>query len=266
MNGVGIGVVTYNRIDYFKKCIVSIPIADRMIVVNDGTPYPDDTYPSKVTKLIQHTENKCVGASKNEAMRYLVDEGCGHIFIIEDDMEILKSDVFDMYVRAQEISGIKHFNYGPGSPWNRKDRKKDGPPAPRMTIDYGGVKVSLYRHTVAMFSYFTRDVLLAVGYHDENLRNAWEHVDLTSRIISAGHHPPFWWFADIAGSNEYMREQDDAIENSTILKDKDKWLKNVEDGVQYYMKKYGRHPAQYPESKPEDVVASLKKIKGDVKR
>ena len=261
MNKLGIGIITYNRPDYFKRCIESIPAGDEIVIVNDGDPYPANAYPSKVTHLIQHTENKCVGASKNEALKYLYDKGLNHFFIIEDDMEIIDPGIFTAYIGASKTTGIQHFNYGPGSPWNRVGKDKNGKPTPKMIIDYGKYKIALYMHTVAMFSYFSRKVVGIVGLHDENFHNAWEHVDYTARIAKAGMTTPFWWFADIMDSVNYVREQENALENSSITKDETRWKDNIEKGIQYYMKKYGRHPSDYPQISTDVVLQSLKKLK-----
>ena len=63
--------------------------------------------------------------SKNIAMQKLLDKGCDYIFIIEDDMIILDDSVFNKYIQASKVSGIQHFNYGPGSPFNRKQTIKN---------------------------------------------------------------------------------------------------------------------------------------------
>lgn len=261
MEKTGIGIITYNRPDYFAKCIASVPKTDMVVVVNDGKPYETAVYPDTVSHLIQHNKNMCVGISKNEAMKYMVENGCEHIFIMEDDMEILDLSILETYIRASKASGIMHMNYGPGSPWNRKGGKKEGVPEPRMTVDYGGVRLSFYKHTVAMFSYFRKCVLEKAGYHDENFHNAWEHIELTARIIHHGFHTPFWWFADIAESSRYIREQENAIENSSILKDRKKWEDNIRKGIEYHIKKYGIHPTQYEDVGAEKTIECLKMLK-----
>jgi hypothetical protein len=59
-NKIGIGIITYNRPDFFKKCFDSIPITkiDQLVVVNDGSELPFDLFD---TQLIQHKTNKNVG-------------------------------------------------------------------------------------------------------------------------------------------------------------------------------------------------------------
>jgi GT2 family glycosyltransferase len=275
-NKIGVGIVTCNRQDYFEKCISSVPEVDTIAVVNDGEPYTSEVYPSKIKNIEQHTKNKSVGVSKNELMRYLIQDGCEHIFLMEDDMEILKSEVFEKYINAAKASGIWHLNYGPGSPYNREQDpeilKMDlagrhllsntSKPKPRLIVDYGhDNKIALYQHSVAMFTYFHRGVIKNIGYHDEHFTNAWEHVELTYRIIKAGLHPPFWWFADIADSTEYLREIEGAIQNSVIAKDNEQWKKNVTEGAMWYQHLHGHFPAQVADTDPSAVQIILKSIK-----
>ena len=111
-NKIGVGVVTYNRPSFFKKCIDSIPNVDTLVVVNDGNPYSSSDYSNKIKEIIQHSKNKSVGVSKNELMRYLIQDGCVHIFIMEDDISITDPNVFTNYIKGAEASGIWHLMYG----------------------------------------------------------------------------------------------------------------------------------------------------------
>lgn len=275
-NKIGVGVVTYKRPDYFKTCINSIPNVDTLVVVNDGDPYDSSLYPSKVKEVIQHTKNKSVGVSKNELMRYLIQDGCEHIFLVEDDMEILRTDVFDEYIKAASASGIWHLNYGPGSPFNRIQNReilkmdlagrhlldKHSQVNPRLVVEYkNGSKIALYQHSVGMFTYFHKGVIKNIGYHDEHFHNAWEHVELTYRAIKMGLHPPFWYFADLWDSTQYVREIEGAIENSVIAKDTEKWKKNVGEGAAWYQHLHGHYPAQVADTPPERVNEILGLIK-----
>lgn len=274
-NKIGVGIVTYNREEMFKKCVASIPDVDTIVVVNDGTPYAPSVYPSKVKEVIQHSSNKCVGVSKNEALRYMMQDDCDHLFLIEDDTEILQPNAIEKYIKTAEGSGIWHLNYGPGSPFNRVQDPnllkldlagrhlldQNAKPNPRLVYSCdNGEKVALYQHTVGMFTYCLRGIIKAVGYHDEKFRNAWEHVDLTYRIIKLGLHPPFWWFADIADSDQYVREMKDAIQNSVIANNKEEWQKNVTEGAKWYSHKHGHFPAQISDTHPQQVQQILSDI------
>jgi hypothetical protein len=86
-------------------------------------------------------------------------------------------------------------------------------------------------------------------------------MDHTYRIIKAGYHPPFWWFADIADSEKYLTEAPGAIDNSSIANKTEQWQKNVYGGREIYLKKHGHYPNQPPYVTKEQVIQSLKDIK-----
>jgi len=271
---VFVGIVTCNRLDFFQQCYNSVKTAkgvDVVAVCNDGkTEVPLDPG----TIYIKHEENKGVGVSKNDLLKEaLKNPDIEHIFLLEDDMIVKDPNVFNVYVKAAQTSGIYHLNYGPGSPFNRKqdfqfdlhnrhDCRHDTELNPKIKVDYGdGVELWFYEHSVAMLSYFHRSVLEEVGLHDENFYNAWEHVDLTYRIVKAGHHPQFWYFADVANSDKLISEAPGAIKDSSIAKDTEQWRKNVYGGRDYYKEKHGHYPNQPPLSTKDDVLKVIKRLK-----
>jgi GT2 family glycosyltransferase len=273
MAKIGVGIITCNRNEFLEGLLASLPkhVIDELVIVNDGKAENQIKVPGT---WLQNEVNLGVGKSKNKAMKHLYEKGCDYIFIIEDDMIIKEESVFQKYINACKESGIQHFNYGPGSPFNRKQHIKDfdlhnrhlldqhTDPNPKLIIEYNNnVKIALYEHTVAMFSFFTRKVLEEVGFIDEAYYNAWEHVDHTYCIIKAGYHPPFWWFADIADSEKYLTEAPGAIDNSSIANKSDQWLKNVTKGREIYLKKHGHYPNMPPTKTKEQVLQSLKDIK-----
>lgn len=273
---IGVAIITCNRVDYLTSLLFSLApcqdTIDEFVVINDGLPI--EGLAALKGGIIDNPVNLGVGKSKNKAMQYLLDKGCDYIFIIEDDMLILDRDIFKRYIEASKISGIQHFNYGPGSPFNRKQTIKDfdlhnrhlldqqSEPAPKMIVEYKTLKIALYEHTVGMFQFFTRKVLEEVGLIDiTNFTSAFDHVDHTYRIIKAGYHPPFWWFADIDESWKYITEAPDAIKNSVIAKDETKWMQEVGRAREAYKVKHGHYPNQPPYVSKEQVIETLKQLK-----
>ena len=154
---IGVGIITCNRQDYLTNLLASIKeceIINELVIVNDGKHLETLEFEKPYSYLLNET-NLGVAKSKNKAMQYLLDKGCDYIFIIEDDMVILDKSIFNRYIEAHKASGIHHFNYGPGSPFNRKQVIKDfdlhnrhlldqgTEPNPKLVVDYNTAKVSL---------------------------------------------------------------------------------------------------------------------------
>lgn len=273
---IGVGIITYERPDYLRNLLNTLTPCksdiDLLVVVNDGKPLSNFKLDFGV--WLQNKHNMGVAKSKNRALKYMLEHDCTYFFLIEDDMLIKDPTIFSQYVNAYKASGIHHFNYGPGSPFNRKQKIKNfdlhnrhlldsnTEPNPKLIVDYKSCKIALYEHTVAAFSFFTKTLLdQNLGYMCEDFDNCWEHVSSTNYIIKAGYHPPFWWFADLANSHELIEEAPGAIENSVIAKDKDSWQKRVMSGREIYKNKHGYYPNQPPSHTEEEVIQILKKIK-----
>ena len=272
MEKIGIAIVTRNRRNYLEACINSIINLlkyDHIIIVNDGdTPFTFENIPT-----INNKENLGVGKSKNKGIKYLLDNGCDHIFVIEDDIVIKDNNVLDQYIKTSKASNILHLNYALGTPFNRKqktifdlhnrnDLELESEPNPKLNIDYGNdISISLYQHISGMFSYYHKSVFENIGLIDEQYFNAWEHVDHSYQAIMAGYHPPFWWFVDIANSDQYLEPQKDSIKNSSTSKNTEKWMKNVQVNAEKYKVKNGHYPAQTPLESQENVIQWLKNKK-----
>jgi len=103
-------------------------------------------------------------------------------------------------------------------------------------------------------------VLDNIGLIDEEYYNAMEHVDHTMEAIEKGYHPPFRWFIDIENSNEYLEDQDQNHNESTIRKGD--WLKHFNEGVERFKNKWNINvtdPYQHYESL-ESVKNYFKKL------
>ncbi|GMU97213.1 glycosyltransferase family 2 protein [Ignavibacterium album] len=208
---IGLGIITCNRVDFFLKCASNLPEVDELVVVNDGKPYPKESYPPKAN-IIQHPRNFGIAKSKNDALKYLFHKNCTHIFLAEDDVEFLSKSILEQYILASKVSGIKHFNYG----YVRENISKNGEYLIKKVIEIKGVQIAFFQNLSGSFAYFHTDVLKSVGFMDERFKNALEHVDHTFKIIKAGYHPPLRWFADILFSNQLLDDQDKFSKKSLI--------------------------------------------------
>lgn len=260
MTKVGIGVITCNRPDFFKQCIESIPEVDFIVVVNDGKPYPETIIPTKVDQLIQHSKNLGIAKTKNDAFRSLLNHGCRHIFISEDDIYLKDKEIINRYIKASELSGIGHFNFGYHGPVN-KDNK--GNPMVRKYVRYDNIEIAFNYRLTGAFSYYRNDVLKNVGFMDERFRNVLEHVDHTYRIIKAGFHPPFYWFADLIESFSAIGELDPELKQSLNKPNGLNYKLRVKLFNYLYKMKNGYLPGNMPDASEEEFLQILEKIKSE---
>lgn len=265
-NKVGIGILTCDRLNFFKRCIESIPLGheiDCLLVVNDGNPYKKEDYPTFIDHVIQNPRNLGVACSKNIALRKLIEQDCDHIFLMEDDIFIKDPTVFEKYIQTAATTGIWHLNYGLHGNYNRR---KDGSPIIKMEAEYdNGIKIALYHNILGAFSYYYKNVIKHVGYMDERFHNAFEHVEHTYRILLKGLHPPFWYFADIANSQDYIGEQTEAYEGSKIRNEK-VWKNDMVKAMAWFKHKHGSIPQQIPQAQEADVQKSLEELERNYAR
>jgi glycosyltransferase involved in cell wall biosynthesis len=243
-----------------------------LVIVNDGKPLNSSNFQNK--QLINNPQNLGVAKTKNIALKYLLDKQCEYLFLIEDDLTVLDPLIFQKYIQACKFSGIQHFNFGPGTPFNRKQTQgnfdlnnrdelnQESEPNPRIVIEYSkNVKCAFYQHVAGLFSFYTKKSLQTVGLMDENFFNAWEHVAHTYDIIKNNMHPPFWWFADIVDSHKMLSPQPDSLKKSETAKNKDEWLNNIMKGREFYKQKYGVYPNETPLVDKTIFLEVLKNIK-----
>ena len=204
---VGIGIVTCNRPEFLKNLIDSLEGCkyDELIIINDGDSLPDlDT--SLPHTLLQNEKNINVGASKNRAMKFLLDKGCDYIFTLEDDIIIKDKDIFCKYIDASKKTNLKHFNFGFSQRENLDNQLK---PVYRKVIDYGNnIKLVLTKNILGAFTFYTRTALQTIGLHHKKFNKGHgDHLELTYRAAKHCFGTPFWWFADLYGSWDMIENQ-----------------------------------------------------------
>jgi glycosyltransferase involved in cell wall biosynthesis len=255
---IGIAIITYNRQDFFEKVQASIPDYVSLYVVNTGSKYPDSVYQDRV-KLHQCNKKTCVGWGKNHGLRMMINDGCEHLFLMEDDVVIKDPDVCKKYIKAASVSGIWHMNFG----FSHKENldRQFNTPVFRNLIDYtDDVSLIFTPNVFGAFTYYHKGIIKNVGYHDERFNeNYIDHIELTYRTIKAGLHPPFWWFADINKSwdmisNLYNMEDDSIVQNEERSKSA------ITKACMYFKQKHGYIPMQIPQTQEPEVLKLLEII------
>jgi len=237
---IGVGIITYKRPQYFKKCLETIPfdLVDEVVTINDDPTAEKCRCKQQFTEIINE-QNYGVGISKNRAMEYLIDKGCEHIFLIEDDVLIKDPNVFEVYIRTAKRSGIWHLGYGHVGGALSKQIKG--------YRDYiGGEGIQMYHNPQGSFTYFNSNIIKKLGMYDEEYKNAFEHADYSYMLIKKGLLPAFWWFPDVKNSQDYLRIVPGGIENSSIT-DKDGYKENWQNSANYFTKKWGHFTNKIPD-------------------
>ena len=258
MNQIGIGIITCNRPEFFKKCRASIKHEwyNRIVVVNDGlAPVFNAEAP-----VIGTSGMEGVGRAKNRAIKYLLEQNCDYIILVEDDM-LFKGNIFEQYIKAHKATGIHHFMFAYHGPAN-KAGISGGRPILRKIIDYGEIKISLNQHCVGAVCFYTRECLQKAGLYDESYTNAFEHVDHSYNLAKLNFCTPYWWWPDLANSLDYVEEQACSEESSAIRPRKD-WQSNIEKSWEYFDSKNGFGPVSVPDTNIKEVINKIKQIKNE---
>lgn len=241
---IGVGILTCNREGLFNKCYGSLPheIIDNMVIINDGNPisfYKNDRF-----DYIYNETNLGVAKSKNIALKMLMDYGCDHIFLIEDDMLIKNPKIFQKYIQTSKKTGIQHLMFGYHGPANKKGIS-GGNPAPRVVINYDDeTSLALNQHCVGAFCYYSRKSLEDCGLIDERFGNAFDHVSHSYELALKGYSTPYWWWADVANSTDYIEEQACSEQSSSIKTPETmvKWRDNINKSMVLFKEKFGVLP------------------------
>jgi GT2 family glycosyltransferase len=263
---IGVAIITCDRPNFFKICEASLKKVINKhfnictVIIDDGV--ENTPISSFFNKYIKTPGKIGVGKAKNLALKFFLDKGYEHIFLLEDDVEIVNEDVFNFYINASKSTGIKHFNFGLHGNHNLDH---NGNVIIRKSVNYpDGTVIDLYPNILGALSYFHKEVLENVGFMDESFFNALEHVDHTLQISKKGYHPPFRWFADVKGSSNYIKDIVSDHKQSKIRSEQD-FMENFKKNLDIFIKKnkfsivtnYGP-PETFTSEK--DMLDSLKQI------
>jgi len=256
-NKIGVGIVTYNSENYFKKLYQSIDknYLNELVVVNGGENYKE----KYDCDWVQHNKNQYPAQCRNDCIGFLLARKCEHIFLIEDDMIIKNSNIFNEYVKAYKESGLKYFSFVSTSPDAGEPSKRN----PRIVIEYkNNVKISLYRNMCNEFTYHHNTTFDINGFYDPDplIRNAFD-VDMAYRESQIGQWtPPFWWFPDIFNSDEYIENNPEALSRLQNARPDGSREEVIMKTWEYFYNKHKKYVQQIPDTPLQDTLKRLKDI------
>jgi GT2 family glycosyltransferase len=229
---IGVGILTYNRPEYYQQVLASVPRnkIGTLAVVNDGElsyalPQLD------IDHIILNNTQKGVAKSKNLLLKYLINKGCKHLFLIEDDILIKDPNVFEAYIKAASSTGIHHLCF---------EKIANNQNTLKFVLEQpDGTKIGFYHNPQGAFMYIHANLISKLGEFDENYINAFEHIDFAYNLIQKNVAPPFWYFPDLLDSEKYLSDINGSSENSTIT-NKEKYLENWNKSAEFFTKKWGK--------------------------
>lgn len=253
-----VALITCNREDFLHEALNSIDrdSVGQIFVINAGATLqktPEDV------KLIQCNRNPTVvGIAKNIALREMKNEGYQFLFLMEDDVLVKNSKVFEKYIETAMDSGLwagqlSYATHGGVGGGNVDD---GGTPLKRITVQYSKNRVDLYKHSLHAFVLYHANILRHIGYMSENYINAAEHLDHYYTAFLKNLGCAYWNFPDIENSFEYLQDIDTNHDSSVIRKSSD-FLNNFSTSWGIFKEKFGMYPHEVTDSTLEEVQEHL---------
>jgi len=249
----GLCITTYNSPNYFEDLLYSIKFPEDLciVAVNGGEPYP-----KKYENIhwIQHDKNYGAAKSRNDGLRYLMENGCDYLFISEDDMVIKSPDIFQKYSEMSQKTGFEYFCYASNA-WETGPK---GARTPKLQAQFSPeLGVNFYQHCCNEFTFRTRNVIEKVGYYDEDYAFMFD-IDYIYRLHKEGF-TRFWHSPDLSNSDDLIDNNPNAISRMNSNGERDKVIGH---NARLFAEKHGIAIGAIPETSRDDMVQFIKKMKG----
>lgn len=175
---IGIAISTHNRAGVLSQALVHqlryLPAGALVVVVDDGSK-PPAVVPDRL-KLIRHDKSLGIVASKNASLTALMDAGCEHLFLWDDDTWPIADGWWLPYIESPEPHLAYQFLDLAGA------RKLHD-----IAELYRDDKHVAYTGQRGVMLYYHRSAIELVGGFDPIYgRGMYEHSDLALRIHNAG--------------------------------------------------------------------------------
>ncbi|MHC5175462.1 glycosyltransferase family 2 protein [Serratia rhizosphaerae] len=214
---IGIAVATHSRAKVLKNTleqqIKHLPAGALLVVVDDGS-IPAAVVPAGV-QVIRHEQPLGIVAAKNASLQVLMNAGCEHLFLWDDDAWPIADNWHQPYIDSPEPHLAYQFLDLVG-PRKLKD----------LAVLYRDERHVAYTGQRGVMLYYHRRAIETVGGFDPVYgRGMYEHGDLALRIHHAGLTT--WAFADVTGSGKliYSLDEHEAVDRSVPRPDREKLVR-----------------------------------------
>lgn len=190
---IGIGICTHNRPKVLEKSLANqlkyLPEGAKLVIVDDASNPPAEG------ATFRFSHNAGIAAAKNKCIELLMDEGCTHFFLFDDDTWTKVEGWHLPYLE----SGVKHLSF-------TFHQLASGRANGRHFL---GTRngISSYGSPCGCMLYFTREVVDKIGGFDVDYTQwGFEHVDFSNRAFNAGLTPAR--YLDVANSLTLFHSMD----------------------------------------------------------
>ncbi len=241
---IGIAITTHNRSDVLKRSLAQhlqfLPAGALVVVIDDGS-MPSASVPDGV-QLIRHDKSLGIVASKNRSLEVLMDAGCEHLFLWDDDAWPTVPNWHQPYIDSPEPHLAYQFLDLAG-----RNKLND------MTVLYQDSKHIAYTGQRGVMLYYHRSAIEKVGGFDPVYgRGMYEHPDLALRIHNSGLTT--WAFADVAGSDKFIHSMDEYEEGTRSIPRPEREALAKANAVIYSARRDSGFTAYVPFRHQRDVV------------
>jgi len=204
---IGIAITTHNRPEVFKRAMEQhmkhLPSGALVVVIDDGS-IPAAVVPDNV-KQVRHGQSRGIVASKNDSLDALMNAGCEHLFLWDDDAWPISDNWHLPYIESPEPHLAYQFLDLAG-----RNKLRD------MAVLHQDDKHIAYTGQRGVMLYYHRSAIEKVGGFDPVYgRGMYEHPDLALRIYNAGLST--WAFADVVGSEKLIHSMDEHEEGTRSI-------------------------------------------------
>ena len=191
---IGIAITTHNRPAVLARAIQQhlnyLPSGSLLVVIDDGS-QPAAAIPEGV-ELVRLEISQGIVAAKNASLTALMDAGCEHLFLFDDDAWPISPAWHLPYIESPEPHLAYQFLDLAGP-----NKLND------IAVLYRDDKHIAYTGQRGVMLYYHRSAIEKVGGFDPVYgRGMYEHSDLALRIHNAGMTS--WAYADVTGSEKVI--------------------------------------------------------------
>lgn len=209
---IGIAITTHNRADVLKRALAQhqqfLPPGALVVVVDDGS--KPAAVVSDGVQLLRHETSLGIVASKNASLTALMDAGCEHLFLWDDDAWPIADNWHLPYIESPEPHLAYQFLDLAG-----RNKLND------LSVLYRDDQHVAYTGQRGVMLYYHRSAIETVGGFDPVYgRGMYEHSDLALRIHNAGLTT--WAYSDVVGSEKLIHSLDEheSVERSVPRPDR----------------------------------------------